>query len=81
MNTFTPQSGTGLNGLSNALAFLIYGSPNPVPSLTQHYPDKRAGVCFEMLERQYHSIGNKFSAIVNEWRFESDFHRRGYQPD
>ncbi len=29
INTFTPQSGTGQNGLSNSLAFLIYGSPNP----------------------------------------------------
>ncbi len=38
VNTFTPQSGTGQNGLSNALAFLIYGSPNPVPSLTSITP-------------------------------------------
>ena len=38
INTFTPQSGTGQNGLSNSLAFLIYGSPNPVPSLTAINP-------------------------------------------
>ncbi len=38
VNTFTPQSGTGLNGLSNSLAFLIYGSPNPVPSLSSITP-------------------------------------------
>ena len=38
INTFTPQSGTGQNGLSNALAFLIYGSPNPVPSLSNISP-------------------------------------------
>ena len=38
VNTFTPQSGTGMNGLSNALAFLVYGSPNPVPSLSSIAP-------------------------------------------
>lgn len=34
VNTFTPQSGTGQNGLSNSLAFLIYGAPNLAPSLS-----------------------------------------------
>jgi hypothetical protein len=38
INTYTPQSGTGQNGLSNSLAFLIYGSPNPVPSLSSITP-------------------------------------------
>src|SRR5271157_4848277 len=27
VNTYTPQSGTGMNGLSNSLAFLITGRP------------------------------------------------------
>ena len=34
VNTFTPQSGTGNNGLSNALTFIIYGAPNPSPTLS-----------------------------------------------
>lgn len=38
VNTFAPQSGTGMNGLSNSLAFLIYGAPNPVPTLTSVSP-------------------------------------------
>lgn len=38
VNSFTPQSGTGNNGLSNALTFLIYGSANPVPSLSSISP-------------------------------------------
>jgi trimeric autotransporter adhesin len=38
VNTFAPQSGTGMNGLSNALAFLVYGAPNPVPTLTSISP-------------------------------------------
>jgi hypothetical protein len=38
VNTFTPQSGTGNNGLSNALTFLIYGNPNPYPSLSSISP-------------------------------------------
>lgn len=38
INTLTPQSGAGRNGLSNSLAFLIYGSPNPVPTLTSISP-------------------------------------------
>ena len=44
VNTYTPQSGTGMNGLSNALTFLIYGAPNPVPSLSSISPTS-AGVC------------------------------------
>jgi hypothetical protein len=38
VNTYAPQSGSGMNGLSNALAFLIYGAPNPVPTLTSVSP-------------------------------------------
>src|SRR5215469_9787484 len=34
VNTFTPQSGTGNNGLSNSIYFYIYGTPNPVPTIT-----------------------------------------------
>jgi WD40-like Beta Propeller Repeat len=42
VNTFTPQSGTGQNGLSNALTFIIYGSANPVPSLSSISPTSAA---------------------------------------
>ena len=38
VNTHYPQSGTGNNGLSNSLAFLVYGAPNPVPTLTSISP-------------------------------------------
>ncbi len=38
INVYAPQSGTGENGLSNALAFLIYGQPNPLPSLSAISP-------------------------------------------
>jgi len=38
INTLTPQSGTGMNGLSNTLAFNIYGAPNPVPTLASVSP-------------------------------------------
>jgi len=38
VNTYQPQSGTGNNGLSNALTFIIYGGPNPVPSLSSVSP-------------------------------------------
>ncbi len=38
VNTHYPQSGTGMNGLSNSLAFLIYGAPNPKPTLTSISP-------------------------------------------
>jgi hypothetical protein len=44
VNTHTPQSGTGMNGLSNSLAFIIAGSPNPVPILTSIAPNS-APVC------------------------------------
>jgi len=39
VNTFTPQSGTGNNGLSNSIYFYIYGAPNPVPAITSVSPD------------------------------------------
>jgi WD40-like Beta Propeller Repeat len=39
VNTLTPQSGTGMNGLSNSIAFLIYGTPNPVPVVTSVTPN------------------------------------------
>lgn len=38
VNTLTAQTGTGRNGLSNTLAFNIYGAPNPVPTLTSVTP-------------------------------------------
>ncbi len=38
VNTYTPQSGTGNNGLSNTLGFQIYGAPNPLPTLTSVSP-------------------------------------------
>ncbi len=38
INTLTKQSGTGQNGLSNTLAFNIYGTPNPLPTLTSVTP-------------------------------------------
>jgi hypothetical protein len=38
VNTWTPQSGTGNNGLSNALTFLIYGKANPYPQMTSISP-------------------------------------------
>jgi len=44
VNTHFPQSGTGMNGLSNSLAFLIYGAPNPSPTLTSVSPSSTA-VC------------------------------------
>ncbi len=39
VNTLTPQSGTGMNGLSNSIAFLVYGTPNPVPVVTSVAPN------------------------------------------
>jgi hypothetical protein len=39
VNTLTSQSGNGQNGLSNTLAFNIYGAPNPVPTITSVSPD------------------------------------------
>src|ERR1700730_8572841 len=38
VNTLTAQSGTGQNGLSNTLAFNIYGAPNPLPTLASVTP-------------------------------------------
>jgi hypothetical protein len=38
VNTLSAQSGTGRNGLSNTLAFNIYGAPNPLPTLTSVTP-------------------------------------------
>jgi hypothetical protein len=38
VNTLSAQSGTGQNGLSNTLAFNIYGAPNPLPTLTSVTP-------------------------------------------
>jgi hypothetical protein len=42
VNTFTPQSGTLQNGLSNALTFLIYGAPNPLPMISSISPTSTA---------------------------------------
>ena len=44
VNTYTPQSGTGNNGLSNALTFIIYGAPNASPTLSSISPTS-AGYC------------------------------------
>ena len=69
VNTFTPQSGTGQNGLSNSLAFLIYGSPNPVPSLTAINPANAPVMRLEMLKREHYPDGHEFSALLHEWPF------------
>jgi WD40-like Beta Propeller Repeat len=42
VNTWTPQSGTGNNGLSNALTFIIYGAANPYPQLSSVSPTSAA---------------------------------------
>jgi hypothetical protein len=42
VNTWTPQSGTGNNGLSNSLTFLIYGAANPYPQLASVSPTSAA---------------------------------------
>lgn len=42
VNTWYPQSGTGQNGLSNALTFIIYGAPNPYPTLSSVSPTSTA---------------------------------------
>src|SRR5260221_10548082 len=42
VNTLTAQSGTGRNGLSNTLAFNIYGAPNPLPTMTSVTPGTAA---------------------------------------
>lgn len=39
VNVLTPQTGTGNNGLSNTEGFDIFGSPNPVPTLTSVSPN------------------------------------------
>jgi hypothetical protein len=44
VNTQTPQSGNGKNGLSNSLSFIIYGGPNPFPTITAISPTSTA-VC------------------------------------
>jgi hypothetical protein len=44
VNTLTPQSGSGKNGLSNSLTFIIYGGPNPFPTITSLSPTSTA-VC------------------------------------
>lgn len=44
VNTLTPQSGSGKNGLSNSLTFTIYGGPNPFPTITSISPTSTA-VC------------------------------------
>lgn len=55
VNTFQPQNlGTGYNGLSNALTFLIYGAPNPFPVLSSvsatsaAYCDSTKTVCADV---------------------------------
>lgn len=43
VDVYQPQGlGTGYNGLSNALTFLIYGAPNPVPTLSSVSPTSAA---------------------------------------
>jgi Tol biopolymer transport system component len=43
VNVYQPTGqGTGYNGLSNALTFTVYGSPNPYPSLTSITPTSGA---------------------------------------
>ena len=42
VNTFTPQSGSGQNGLSNTVIFVINPAPNPVPAITSISPDHTA---------------------------------------
>jgi Tol biopolymer transport system component len=42
VNTYQPQSGTAMNGLSNTLTFIIYGPPNPYPLLTSISPTSAA---------------------------------------
>jgi len=44
VNTLTPQSGSGKNGLSNSLSFIIYGGPNPFPTISAISPTT-AAVC------------------------------------
>ena len=39
VNTFQPQSGTGMNGLSNVVSFIINPPPNPLPVITSISPN------------------------------------------
>ena len=42
VNTLSPHSGAGTNGLSNSLAFIINPPPNPVPTLSSITPSQAA---------------------------------------
>jgi hypothetical protein len=42
VNTYQPQSGSGMNGLSNVLPFIINPAPNPLPSITSISPTSAA---------------------------------------
>jgi hypothetical protein len=42
VNTFQPQSGSGMNGLSNVISFIINPTPNPVPAITSISPNTAA---------------------------------------
>ena len=42
VNTLSPHSGTGTNGLSNSIAFIINPPPNPLPVLTSISPTSAA---------------------------------------
>jgi hypothetical protein len=42
VNTYQPQSGSGMNGLSNVLPFIINPPPNPVPLITSLSPTSAA---------------------------------------
>src|SRR5262249_23958798 len=42
VNTLSPASGTGNNGLSNSIAFIVNNPPNPVPSVTSMSPTSAA---------------------------------------
>lgn len=39
VQTVQPHSGTGTNGLSNAIAFIVFPPPNPVPAVTMVAPN------------------------------------------
>ena len=39
VQTVQPHSGTGTNGLSNAVAFVVFPPPNPVPTVTSISPN------------------------------------------
>jgi hypothetical protein len=42
VNTLSPHSGTGTNGLSNVLSFIINPAPNPVPAISAISPNTAA---------------------------------------